>query len=66
MVSLTDRRGSGVAVVGELIEGRPADVLTTAACDAQLLVLGSHGQSRVHHGLSESVSEDCIRMAGAR
>jgi nucleotide-binding universal stress UspA family protein len=55
---------AGVIVASEVIEGRPADVLTQAARDADLLVLGSHGHSRVRHTVLGSVSEECIRKAG--
>jgi nucleotide-binding universal stress UspA family protein len=46
-----------------VIEGRPADVLAAAGRAADLLVLGSHGHSRVRHTVLGSVSEDCIRNA---
>src|SRR5690625_3480316 len=36
-----------VAVASQVLEGRAADVLTDAARDADLLVVGSHGRSRV-------------------
>jgi nucleotide-binding universal stress UspA family protein len=45
------------------MEGRPADVLAAAGHNADLLVLGSHGHSRVRHTLLGSVSEECIRKA---
>ncbi|WP_433790140.1 universal stress protein [Actinoplanes sp. CA-252034] len=61
--ALVHRRGSRVPVTGEAIEGSPADVLTIAAHDADLLVLGSHGHSRVRHTVLGSVSESCIRKA---
>jgi nucleotide-binding universal stress UspA family protein len=61
--ALIDRRGSQMPVAGEVIEGRPADVLSTAARRGDLLVLGSHGHSRVRHTVLGSVSEDCIRKA---
>ncbi|MET9382565.1 universal stress protein [Streptomyces sp. NPDC002928] len=40
-------RHPGVAVVAEQLHGRPADVLTDAAKDAELLVLGSRGLSGI-------------------
>ncbi|UQU61776.1 universal stress protein [Couchioplanes caeruleus] len=61
--ALVARHGSHVPVAGEIIEGRPADVLTAAARTADLLVLGSHGHSRVRHTVLGSVSEECIRKA---
>jgi nucleotide-binding universal stress UspA family protein len=63
ITSLIERRGSGLPVAGEVIEGRPAKVLTAAARAAALLVLGSHGHSRIHHSVLGSVSEECVRKA---
>jgi nucleotide-binding universal stress UspA family protein len=54
---------AGVPIAGEVVEGRPADVLATAAADADLLVLGSHGTSRLMHTVLGSVSEECICKA---
>lgn len=53
----------GVAVASEVIEGRPYKVLTQAAKDADLLVVGSHGHGRLHHAVVGSVAEECIRAA---
>jgi nucleotide-binding universal stress UspA family protein len=53
----------GVAIAAETVQGRPGDVLTAAARDADLLVLGSHGHSRVWHTVLGSVSEDCVRKS---
>jgi len=61
--ALRQRRGSHLPVGAEVIEGRPADVLAAAGGAADLLVLGSHGHSRVRHTVLGSVSEDCIRKA---
>lgn len=48
--------------IGRLVkEGRAADVLTAAAEGADLLVLGSHGHSRVRQTVLGSVSEECVR-----
>jgi nucleotide-binding universal stress UspA family protein len=63
VAALTERRGSAFPIAREVIEGRPADVLAGAARGADLLVLGSHGHSRVRHTVLGSVSEDCIRKA---
>jgi nucleotide-binding universal stress UspA family protein len=52
-----------VPVAAEAIEGAPAKVLATAAKDAELLVLGSHGHSRFFHAVLGSVTEECIRAA---
>ncbi|BCJ49065.1 universal stress protein [Actinoplanes sp. NBRC 14428] len=61
--ALIERRGSDLPVAGEVIEGRPSDVLSAAGRSADLLVLGSHGHSRVRHTVLGSVSEDCVRKA---
>jgi len=60
---LIKSNGSHLPVAGEAIEGRPADVLSAAGRSADLLVLGSHGHSRVRHTVLGSVSEECIRKA---
>jgi len=60
---LIARNGSSLPIAAEFIEGRPADVLSAAGQLADLLVLGSHGHSRVRHTVLGSVSEDCIRKA---
>ncbi|HLT12396.1 MAG TPA: universal stress protein [Micromonosporaceae bacterium] len=52
---------SEVKVDRLVMEGRAADVLTAAARDADLLVLGSHGHSRVRVTVLGSVSEECVR-----
>jgi nucleotide-binding universal stress UspA family protein len=54
---------SGVSIATEVVEGRAADVLTAAARDADLLVLGSHGHSRTWHTVLGSVTEECVRHA---
>jgi nucleotide-binding universal stress UspA family protein len=54
---------SGMSVASEVVDGRAADVLTAAARDADLLVLGSHGHSRVGHTVLGSVSEECVRKS---
>lgn len=61
--TLVDRHGSHLPIAGEVVEGRPADVLARAGRSANLLVLGSHGHSRVRHTVLGSVSEECIRKA---
>lgn len=60
---VVQRHGSRLPVAGEVVEGPPAQVLTAAARAADLLVLGSHGHSRVRHTVLGSVSEACIRGA---
>ena len=54
---------AGVTIAAEVVEGRAADVLCAAALGADLLVLGSHGHSRVRHTVLGSVSEECVRKA---
>jgi nucleotide-binding universal stress UspA family protein len=56
-------RATRVSIASEAVEGVAADVLSSAALDADLLVLGSHGHSRVRHTVLGSVSEACIRQA---
>jgi nucleotide-binding universal stress UspA family protein len=53
---------SGVPIASEVVQGRAADVLTAAARDAHLLVLGSHGHSRTWHTVLGSVTEECVRQ----
>jgi nucleotide-binding universal stress UspA family protein len=55
---------AGVSVATEVVQGRPADVLTSAAFDADLLVLGSHGHGRLHQAALGSVSDACVRKVG--
>lgn len=61
--SLPEFERGRVPIASEVVEGRAADVLTAAAADADLLVLGSHGHSRVRHTVLGSVSEECVRKA---
>jgi nucleotide-binding universal stress UspA family protein len=53
----------GVSFATDVIEEHPARALTHAARDADLLVIGSHGHSRLHHAVLGSVSEECVRQA---
>ena len=58
------RRGRpDVTVAAEAVAGPAADVLTRAAANADLLVLGSHGHGRLFHAVLGSVAEQCIRAA---
>jgi nucleotide-binding universal stress UspA family protein len=50
-----------VPVAGQIVEGRTPDVLATAARDADLLVLGSHGHDRIWHAVLGSVAEEVVR-----
>jgi nucleotide-binding universal stress UspA family protein len=52
-----------VPLASEIVEGMPAAAMAHAARDADLLVLGSHGHSRLRHAVLGSVSEECIRAA---
>jgi nucleotide-binding universal stress UspA family protein len=52
-----------VAVSTETAPGPAAEVLTRAAADADLLVLGSHGHGRLFHAVLGSVAEACVRSA---
>jgi nucleotide-binding universal stress UspA family protein len=63
LAALAARHGTAHPVAGELVEGRPAQVLANAARAADLLVLGSHGHSRLRHTVLGSVSEEVIRLA---
>jgi nucleotide-binding universal stress UspA family protein len=51
----------GVPVQPEAIFGHPGEVLTTAARDADLLVVGSHGRGRMLRALLGSVADACLR-----
>jgi nucleotide-binding universal stress UspA family protein len=61
--ALIARHGSHLPIATEVIEGSPGETLARAAGSADLLVLGSHGHSRVRHTVLGSVSEACIRSA---
>jgi nucleotide-binding universal stress UspA family protein len=61
--ALVARHGSHIPVAAQVIEGSPGAALAHAARSADLLVLGSHGHSRVRHTVLGSVSEDAIRRA---
>lgn len=58
-----DRLPSRLPVASQVVEGRPADALTAVARDADLLVLGSHGHSRVWQTVLGSVTDECVRKA---
>ncbi|MEV6815895.1 universal stress protein [Micromonospora sp. NPDC051296] len=62
-IAAVTRDGSSAPVAVEVVEGRPADVLSAAARGADLLVLGSHGHGRLRHTVLGSVSEECVRKA---
>jgi nucleotide-binding universal stress UspA family protein len=54
---------NAVTIATETVEGRPADVLTKAAQQADLLLLGSHGHSHRLQQVLGSVAEECVRNA---
>jgi nucleotide-binding universal stress UspA family protein len=53
---------SAPPVSSEVVEGDPAVVLVNASRNADLIVLGSHGMSRISNPALGSVSTACIRM----
>ncbi|GIF23373.1 nucleotide-binding universal stress UspA family protein [Actinoplanes tereljensis] len=61
--ALAVRCGSHVPVAARVVEGSPGETLARAGRTADLLVLGSHGHSRIRHTVLGSVSEACIRTA---
>ena len=61
--ALIARHGSHLPIAAEVIEGNPGETLARAAGAADLLVLGSHGHSRVRRTVLGSVSEETIRKA---
>jgi nucleotide-binding universal stress UspA family protein len=52
-----------VPIIKQVREGRPGDVLTSAARDADLLVIGSHGHSHRLQEVLGSTAEECVRNA---
>jgi nucleotide-binding universal stress UspA family protein len=46
----------------EVVPGDPAVVLVNASSNAALIVLGSHGMSKISNPVLGSVSTACIRM----
>jgi nucleotide-binding universal stress UspA family protein len=54
---------TAVPIVKQVREGRPGDVLTEAARDAELLVIGSHGHSHRLQQVLGSTAEECVRNA---
>jgi nucleotide-binding universal stress UspA family protein len=61
--SLQGTGSDEVQVVGEVIEGKPARVLTEAAAEADLLVVGSRGLGGFTGLLLGSVSQQCAHHA---
>lgn len=62
-VALVAADNTDIVIASDLIEDAPGRALSRAAESADVLVLGSHGHSRVRHTVLGSVSEDCIRKA---
>lgn len=52
-----------VPVAAETLMGSAPHKLAEVSRDANLLVVGSHGHSRLHHVVLGSVSEGCIKHA---
>jgi nucleotide-binding universal stress UspA family protein len=57
------REYKDVPVAAEILQGSAPHKLAEASKDADLLVVGSHGHSRLHHAVMGSVSEGCVRYA---
>ena len=55
--------GSSSPVAREVVEGHPVKVLLNTARRARMLVLGSHGHSRLRHAVLGSISEECVRQS---
>jgi nucleotide-binding universal stress UspA family protein len=53
----------GLTVTGEALRGSAGEALSRAAVGADLLVIGSHGHSRIHTAVLGSVAESCVREA---
>jgi nucleotide-binding universal stress UspA family protein len=53
----------GLTVTGEALRGTAGEALSRAAVGADLLVIGSHGHSRMHAAVLGSVAESCVRAA---
>jgi nucleotide-binding universal stress UspA family protein len=63
VLAVTADRPESVPVRQEAIEGDPAGTLVAAASEAAMLVLGSHGHSRVFQAVLGSVTAECVRHA---
>jgi nucleotide-binding universal stress UspA family protein len=62
-VAMARRLDATVALVGDAVCGSAAEALGNACVAADLLVLGSHGHSRLRTAVLGSVSEACVRVA---
>jgi nucleotide-binding universal stress UspA family protein len=63
IAALQTELGTSVPIVRNVVQGPIGMALTKAAADADMLVLGSHGHSRLFHAVLGSVSEECVRRA---
>ncbi|HZD99571.1 MAG TPA: universal stress protein [Micromonosporaceae bacterium] len=62
-VAAARRAHPGLLITGVVERGRPATVLVGRAEEAQLLVLGSHGHSRLFHAALGSTADAVVRTA---
>ncbi|MFG1647571.1 universal stress protein [Amycolatopsis sp. NPDC049252] len=63
LVAAVTKDRAGVTVHCSAPDGDPAETLTTKAKNATMLVVGSHGRSRLREALTGSVSGACLRLA---
>jgi nucleotide-binding universal stress UspA family protein len=63
IADVLDDLGDPRPVTGTVTEGLPGPVLADAARTARLLVIGSHGHSRLFHAVLGSVMQECVRRA---
>lgn len=63
LVAAVTKDRAAVVVRCSAPDGDPADILTTRAEDATMLVVGSHGRGRLRDVLAGSVSNACLRQA---
>jgi nucleotide-binding universal stress UspA family protein len=55
--------GTDVALIPQVVQGRPHVALVTASKNASLLVVGSHGQGMLPGALLGSVADYCVQHA---
>jgi len=63
--AIEEHAGSKVPIIPELRSGATAEVISEIAihCDADLIVVGTHGRSGIGRFLLGSVAEDIVRTA---